>query len=242
MVVHRKISPRWAGERCIVAASGPSFDKDIAEKIRRLRWLGWRVIAVNDAFKLLPSAEVLYGADNQWWEHHGAQGAFAKFLGEKWACHAQENTPQIGTNDKRDLASRYGLNLLQGRDGDEFSFDPEYIRYGHNSGFQAINLALLFGCTRIVLVGFDMRHVHGQAHFFGDHPRELRTSTDDAYRSFVPRFERAAKKLPKHISIVNATPGSALKCFPMLSLDEATAERDDGCVSSDRTELQPSAG
>jgi hypothetical protein len=204
------------------------------------RWLeGWRTIVVNDAYKLLPTADVLYAADNSWWEIHGECKPFA---GEKWACHERDPNPrEIHGNDKRSLAERYGINLVRGRDCNEFSFDPDVVHYGHNSGFQAINFALLMGCRQIVLIGFDMRLVNGQAHFFGNHPREIRTPDDKCLSSFIPRFAQAAKKLPKDVSIVNATPGSALTCFPIMSFDEAV-RRQDHCVYRDRAESHAAAG
>jgi hypothetical protein len=236
----QRINPDWTGEPCIVAASGPSLTTEVAQKVRFARWLnGWRAIVVNDAYKAIPRADVLYACDNNWWDIHGK---CVGFHGAKWSSHEESSKDKHG-NDKRENAEKYGINLVWGRDGDEFSFDPSFIRYGSNSGFQAINLALLFGCTRIVLVGYDMRYVGGKAHFFGNHPAPLPQIGDRDYQAFAKRFERANKKLPSNISIVNATPGSALTCFPMMSLDEALAKvQRDHCVSGDRTEFQPSTG
>jgi hypothetical protein len=235
----KRIDPVWADEPCIVAASGPSLTTEVAQKVRFARWLnGWRVIAVNDAYKAIPRADVLYACDNIWWaQHKKCEG----FYGEKWSSHEVDKfSKEVHGNDKLKVAEEYGVNLVRGQDGDEFSFDPEFIRYGSNSGFQGINLALLFGCTRIVLVGFDMRYVGGQAHFFGNHPPGLPQIRDQDYQRFAIRFERAKKKLPAHINIVNATPGSALTCFPMMPLDEAL--RRDDSVRCDRAEPHAATG
>ena len=88
---------------------------------------------------------------------------------------------------------------------------------GQCSGFAAISFALHLGFKRLVLVGFDMRIVDGQRHFFGDHPLPLR-NTDAS--QFVTDFERAAKALPADIQITNATPHSALRCFPYRPLED----------------------
>lgn len=223
MAEPQRINPRWTGEPCIVAASGPSLTPEVSSRVRFARWFyGWRVIVVNDAYKAIPRADVLYACDVHWWDvHKNCDG----FHGEKWSSHEEQARDKHG-NDKREHADKYGINLVMGRDGDEFSFDPSFIRYGSNSGFQGINLALLFGCTQIVLVGYDLRYVDGKAHFFGNHPPGLPQIRDQDYQNFAIRFERAQKKLPPHISIVNATPGSALTCFPMLSLDEALSRQD----------------
>jgi hypothetical protein len=217
MAAVEAVAPDWAGEACIVAAPGPSLTPDVIEKCRMARWLrGWRILCVQDAYKAFPLADAMYACNPSWWEVHKDCGGFA---GEKWSTH--EEGP---SNDKLALADKYGIRLVAGSGaGDIFSLDPKVIHYGSNSGFQAIGLAILKGCKRIVLVGYDMRHVGGKSHFFGDHPKGLHQNTDDQYRAYQPRFERAARILPKEYSIVNATPGSALTSFPMASLEDAIA-------------------
>lgn len=162
----------------------------------------------------MPLAAVLYSCDADWWRVHCG---CPRFSGERWSSHTVGKIGQH--NDKLATADAFDLNLIEGRDGEGFSFDPSFIHYGSNSGFQAVNLAILFGATRILLVGFDMRAVHGKRHFFGDHPAPLRNTRD--YVPFISSFERAAKKVPDHITIINCTPLSALKCFPMMDLQDA---------------------
>lgn len=166
-----------------------------------------------DAHRLLPFADKLYGCDAKWWNHY--QGV-PEFTGEKWSSHDERST----SNNKIECAERWGLSLVQGAnaDGVGFSLDPGLIHYGNNSGYQSINLAILLGSPYIVLVGFDMSH-KGQGHFFGAHPGNL--FNQQAYEKWVPQFDRAAKDLPDTITIINATPDSAIKCFPMMSLEDA---------------------
>lgn len=198
------VMPRWSG-RCVVAATGPSLTEAVAKRCE-----SERCIAVNDAYRLMPFAEVLYGGDAEWWEVHGG---CADFLGEKWSAHDD------GMNPKLAEAHLYGLRLVAGRDAPGFSFDAARIHYGGNAGFQAINLAILFGATKILLVGFDMRVKGKKRHFFGDHPEGLTNAA--VYEHFIPAFEAGAESLPAHIEVVNCTPGSALKCFPQMSLERA---------------------
>jgi hypothetical protein len=68
-------------------------------------------------------------------------------------------------------------------------------------------------------VGFDLHRPGGRLHFFGNHPRPLRN--EERFQVGIRNFEIAASDIPPHVEIVNATPGSALKCFPMMSLAEA---------------------
>lgn len=159
---------------------------------------GWRYIAVNDAWRLVPHADVLYACDLAWWNVHNG---VPDFKGQKWTSHDN------GTNDKR--GCRFPLNYVRGADRPGFSLDPELIHYGSNSGFQAVNLAILAGATEIHLYGFDMRKVGTQRHFFGDHEGGLHNV--NSFHGFIQAFRVAAKDCP--VPIYNATPGSALDCF-----------------------------
>lgn len=192
-------------ERCIVAATGPSLTEAVADTARLRQSEGWRLIAVNDAYKILPSADVLYACDRRWWEIH--QPVFA---GEKWSSHSSsalvdDNKLQWGKSEG------YGIKLMRADTGDGFCFAQDMIYYGDNSGFQAVNLALTFGAKRVKMIGFDMRKVDARSHFFGEHCAELRVDTN--YTAFIDRFDVAARLLPPDVLIENCTVGSALRSF-----------------------------
>lgn len=187
-----------------VCATGPSLTQAAADMLRDRC-----VVAVNDAYKLLPFAELLYACDAKWWDvHKGCMG----FAGERWSTHEKGHS-----NDKRATAAKYGLTLIAGRVGSKFRTDGK-IAYGSNSGFQAVGLTIWLGAPRIVLVGFDMREVGGRRHFFGDHPKPLRNGGN--MRDWALKFDNAAKHLPPGVEIVNATPGSAIKAFPFVRLGD----------------------
>jgi hypothetical protein len=184
----------------IVAGSGPSLTEVVQSN----------VIAVNDAYRLCPNASVLYAADVSWWQ---AREGCPDFKGEKWTCTSSSQEYGI----RQGLAKRFGIKIVTGRKGHGFSLDRNTVHYGGNSGFQAVNLALHRGANPIVLVGFDMRGEH----FFGKHEHPLRQTRRHAFEGWCKNFQRAAEKLPKHIRIINATPNSALTCFPSMTFEEA---------------------
>jgi len=155
---------------------------------------------------MVPWADALYGCDARWWDKHQH---CEDFQGVKWSTHSKTSC----SDDKIEVGEKYGLNLVKGDAGPGFSTDPTVIHYGDNSGHQALNLAILLGSPYIVLVGFDMRHVSGKSHFFGDHPRDL--FQRDEYESFAKKFGKA----PDGVTIINATPDSALRCYPMMNLE-----------------------
>jgi hypothetical protein len=203
------IAPRWSGT-VIVAATGPSLTHLVAEDC----W-GWPTIAINDAWRLMPWADICYGADYQWWHCHKGLPDFA---GEKWIVRTDQQS-----NTRQWVIDQYKLRVVLGRSGDTFSVDPAFIRLGilnvgANSGFQAINLAILLGATEIVLVGFDMRKVDNKAHFFGDHPKKLNKKQN--FRNWIANIATAAASVPPGVRIVNCTPDSALRCFAMRELRE----------------------
>lgn len=200
--------PEFDGRVVIVAASGPSLTPEVAAACA-----GFPVIAVNDAYRLFPAALALYACDTTWWEHH--KGA-PDFAGERWST---QGTPEH--NDKSGVRERFKLHLIGGRTGAGFSADPEFVHYGSNSGFQAVNLALLWGARRIVLVGFNMQAVAKKTHFFGDHPGALNMPTN--YPALVGEFKNAAKTVPAGVEIINATPNSALKGYKKMELADALA-------------------
>jgi hypothetical protein len=204
-----EIALRWLGKTVVVAASGPSLTKETADACK-----GVLTVCVNDAHRLFPWAEVLYACDAAWW--HEYDGVL-EFLGERCSSHSSSKKDK---NDKQQAADRWGLKLVEGRHGNGFSTNPAFIHYGENSGFQAINLAILFGARRLLLVGFDMHNPNGKRHFFGNHPKELRNSDP---RVFIKNFVKAANPvlMPKGVQIINCTPGSALECFPRMALKDA---------------------
>jgi hypothetical protein len=99
----------------------------------------------------------------------------------------------------------------------------ETIRQGRSSGQTGVSLAYALGADPIYLLGFDMRTVEGREHHHDDYvgaPRDL-----DVYeREFIPSFKGWHEQaLAAGRRIYNATPGSALKEFPFVSLDEVIA-------------------
>lgn len=162
---------------------------------------------------MLPFADVLYVCDRHWWDVKWKQDN--GFAGERWGSQAAN----LSIDDDK-IASghrdKYGLTLIRADYGDGFCYEQDRIHYGHNAGFQAVNLAIQFGAKLIKLIGFDMHWPNGKSHFFGDHPDPLANNPD--FRTFIHEFDKAAATLPADIRIVNCTPGSALHCFPFGEL------------------------
>lgn len=156
-------------------------------------------MVVNDGYRLAPWADVLYAADPEWWDHH--RGA-APFQG-------------VRVTQDAGAARRWRLHYIESVNRPGFSLDPAVIHRGDNSGFQALNLAVLAGCAPIVLLGFDMQKQGAKRHWFGDHPGAL--NQDSPYGLFAAAFDEAARRHPE-IPIWNASRETALVCWPRVAL------------------------
>jgi hypothetical protein len=95
---------------------------------------------------------------------------------------------------------------------------PDGLRTGQNSGYQAINLAVHLGATRIVLLGFDMwRAEDGRQNWFGPHPRHIPSPYPIFHQLFGTMVEplRAAG-----VDVINASRQTQLTAFSRVPLEE----------------------
>lgn len=220
----------WEGATAVLIGGGPSLTLEQVGLVQHAcEENGARCIAVNDAYLWTPFADICYFADSHWWKWH-TEGIdksligfnatqvrirFAEFRGQK--CSIQSSGGNI-TDD--------AVHMLRNRDfpqhGEGLSLDPQSLVTGRNGGFQALNLAVLAGAARIILLGYDGKPNHnGLAHWHGDHPRPSPAAGYPLYRqsfSFVTGTLRTMG-----VRVVNCSPNSAIDAFPRMALAEALA-------------------
>jgi hypothetical protein len=192
-----RVPRMFEGGTVAVFATGPSLTQEVVDKVRDA---GVPAIAVNDAYKLAPWASILYAADIEW-----------------WLVHAEATKDFAGVRVGSQPGRVEGIVFLKRTGDDGFDRDPGNIRFGRNSGYGGVHIALHTGASRILLCGFDMHDRNG-THFFGMHKEPLRNPTANRFLRWIRRFPAL-----NHCGaqIINCTPGSALKCFPMVALDES---------------------
>lgn len=187
----------WPGATVVCIGGGPSLTaEDVAYCRHRAR-----VVAVNDAYRLAPWADVLYACDAKWWDWHKGAPAFA---GLKYALERR--------------ASKWpGVQVLENTGHDGLEAQPTGVKTGRNSGYQAINIAVHLGATRIVLLGYDMmRGPNKQEHWFGDHP----TKTHSPYPAFAEKFKALVVPLQKlGVTVINCSRRTALNIFQRQPLE-----------------------
>ncbi|MET4721924.1 hypothetical protein ABIF63_006030 [Bradyrhizobium japonicum] len=127
------------------------------------------------------------------------------------------------THDAAACATFPGLRqvgIARGRD--EILLEvPGVLGDGGNSGFQAINLAVQCGATKLILVGFDMRLDRG-IHWHGKHDRGLNNPTERNILKWRGIIDGCAPRLAElGVAVINASAVSALEAYPKMSLTEA---------------------
>jgi hypothetical protein len=202
------VAKLWPGDTVVCLASGPSLTKGDVDLVRGKA----KVIAINASYALAPWADALYCADVhpfKWYWNSGPKGfervSMREFAGLKFSV-----SPEAGKWSGVSIVGR-------GRE-DSLSLDPKRVCLGRNSGYQAINLAVLLGAVRVVLLGYDMQvATDGRKHFFGDHPDKRRSP----YPTFRQSFNSLVKPLKAAgVDVVNCSRHTSVTAFRRQSLNE----------------------
>lgn len=197
-IVDWQVPRSWAGDPCFILGGGPSL---AAVDVSALRGRG-RIIAINNAHEIAPFADLCYFADLRWFiEAYPGYGN----------CRKLESFPgPIVTRAERIEHERLTVLRLRYDGKAAYSRYPTTIA-GWCSGANAINIAALAGADPIVLFGFDM---HGR-NWHPGHPIPPKPGIYEKH--FIPSLTRMAAELARDgVTVINATPGSALKCFPIV--------------------------
>lgn len=209
----------WSTVVC--AATGPSFTQAQADVITAAQAAGrCRVAVVNDAWGMLPTADLLYSA-NKWFDQYIADIRFCRFRGELW------------TQDQA-AALKYSLQYIRSAREPGLNRTPGVINQGNtpdgyrprahgNGAYQLAGLLYHFGVRRMIWVGLDMQRTGGKAHYFGEHPATL--SRVHAFPEWIYTFGILADDLERAgVDVLNCSASTALHCFRRAALADALSE------------------
>ncbi|RWO83163.1 MAG: hypothetical protein EOS18_06115 [Mesorhizobium sp.] len=193
----------WPGETVFVLASGPSVKQLDLSLLK-----GRRVIAVKSSWLHWPAADVLFFADGRWWREKQLRPGVDAFAGL-----IITTATEIGDSRVKKMKKVAPTVLAE---------KPDTVALARTSTTGAINLAIHFGATKIVLLGVDgklgadgQRHSHrlnwpwpkgGQPQAFADQMAE--------YRAIAP------SAVTMGVEIVNANPDSAVHVWPRLKFED----------------------
>lgn len=203
----------WKGRRCFVLGGGPSLkdfdfsclDDELTIGVNRIyEWMDCTILFAMDGRFYKWILEGKYGKE--------AKRKFVNFNGLKiWLDIANL---QINDVFYSRSAGRTGLSW-DIRNG---------LFHGNNSGYGALNLALVLGANPIYLLGYDMKFDKGKGHFHSGHPTAF---TERMMQSFAGSFNKGVDQEARAngIKIINANRNSALKCFEFGDLPEDLSKR-----------------
>lgn len=155
---------RWSGETVVCIGSGPSLTKEDCELVR-----GYRRIAVNSSWRMVPDCDVIYASDYAWWRRYSGE---ISSTAERWTCNKK-------------TADEYQCQLFK-------------LGGGYNSGLAAIHLAMWFGAKRILLLGYDCKPTNGKLHWHGAHSR-LNNPNEISFRIWRRQFRMTPKHIRDRI-------------------------------------------
>jgi len=213
----------------VILATGPSLTNEVLKAARHGQELGaWAVFGMNHVWRDFPTLDVFLACNKEFYELEWDRG-LKHHRAEKWHWDAE-------------TCLRFGLNYVSGRWADGFSKEPGVIHLGHSSGFQLPQLAYHAGFRRLLLCGYDMKFApdySGENHRIGSCPRHYfgdgeyddeqlqhwpsKRVVNGVHVELIEQFE-AVKRLNTDLQIVNCSPGSAMTCFPMSTLQECLDE------------------
>ena len=193
-----------------ICAGGPSMNRADLRTVCRDE--NTAVIGINNvAFMAHEIGETLwmhYFCDPKWFEWHGDSDAYQNMRARHRVTLGAADLPETRLKRLRAL----------GMDGWE-PFTRDGIYAGRNSGYQCLYIALMTGCARVLLLGYDMRHVDREAHWHDAHPAgNPQPHTLERFKEMVALLAPVA--LDCGIDVVNVTPESALTAFRRSTLEQ----------------------
>jgi hypothetical protein len=194
--------PWWDDKPCLIVGTGPSLQ---GVDLSRLQGLG-HVLAVKESYHDLPFADLAFGLDLPW--VHDERANLTE-LAQRMPLYIAylENVPHTPIPRAFYLKRDYCFQLSE---------DPQRISSGGHSGFGALNLAYLKRAKRIYLFGFDY---HG-GHYYSDGRYGKWQEKNQSL--WIEGFFGAKALLDRDgVVVINASPKSAVKTFPRVSVEQA---------------------
>ena len=197
----------WEGQTAFVICGGSSVDKGQRATLHSLFAKGeHRFIAIKQSVEALPLADVMLCGNKDDYRHLGRHFDLYKgprLIARTWYAHMPERTL---------FMRRYGSHKGWGKHA--LSKLPTHLA-GFDTGMSGINLAYLFGAKEIVVAGMDMTG----GHWMAKHP--LQNPPRDHFTRHMEAIVEIADDLKKEgVPVWNASPISALKCWPHKKLEE----------------------
>jgi hypothetical protein len=172
-------------------------------------------IGVNSSFCLGDWVDICLFGDARWFNlEYGALRGFSGLV--------------VGISpfqDHGEIGQTVGVTvrlMRRSRKGKGLTTRPGELCWNHSSGGAAVNLAVQLGAKKVILIGYDMRAIEGEHNFHDKYPWNKDRPYRDPYRIHGKPWKMIAVRANKmEVEIINATPGSTIDAFPIMTLEEA---------------------
>lgn len=207
------IPRKYPGDTAIICGTGPSITPEIINAVNRS---GHRVFGANRAWEIFSNCDVVHGCNYQFWDHYWPEIKDQPF--DMWTSRPE-------------LEGKYpGLEYIEERWEDGLSTEQHWISAHHGTGPQLVNIAYLYGCTRLLLVGWDMRYwgktgpsTYTRRRYLDEDPLTInhwpRTGPNGEQTGLIKEMETIHPE-DYGIEIINCTVDSAMRCFEMGDLED----------------------
>ena len=213
MTTEWSVPRAWPGETVFILGGGPSLEGQGTERLEHRR-----TIAINSSIfdaegrLVRPWPDYLFGADGRWLKKHRA------VLERDWRDRVVTITKQVDWPGL--LRLRKFEPPVKGKPGGvAISADPRGVAIRRTSLQGAMNLAMLLGATRLVLLGADGGpDANGRTHHHQPHEWAHKPGCWDEQLRDLQTMVKPLEDLG--VEVLNASPGSHWDLWPLTTLDE----------------------
>jgi hypothetical protein len=204
-------------DKAIILATGPSLTKEKTDWAENKKFReGWRLFGINNVYQTVPSLDCFLACNPEWWQEYSRDPRLRDSLYPKWTWDFPTFQLYSGTIKN--------FHYIEGKWGDSLSKDPNFIHYGHASGYQILNIAYHAGIREFYLLGYDMAYPPGERrHYFGEYPRTLyhnpRTGPNGEFTGLIKQFE-TINEADLNIKVYNLCETSALNHFEKATIND----------------------
>jgi hypothetical protein len=182
----------WQNDTVFIIGGGPSLKTPRPQRSQCAR-PDQRVIAVNNAFRLVDQPDVIFYADTRWWGWNKADIASNFPAGSSPPARRRSPT-SIPASAAWGATTATTADTCAPGEVVSLTDDPTLLS-GPDSGSMAMNLAYHFGASRIVLLGFDMGFVEGESHWHPDH--QVPSVESQLHRSLRTALPWSGRRAPE---------------------------------------------
>lgn len=200
----QELSQKIEGRDLVIVGGGPSLSNFDFSRLE-----GVNTIAINAAYKYVPSPRIIYWADQNW---------IARNEKHVSRVDCYKLTSRISAERAiRDNIKSFADSIVLRKERDfGFSHDINSV-CGNNSGAHTINIAANLKPSRIFLLGFDMGASDNRTHF---HDEYSSPKTNIYENLFIPSIESMVPALEEiGMEVLNCSPVSKLHCFKKVNFN-----------------------